>query len=90
MDFPPRPRPLWPAGSPASSPSPGPTFFLGAGLRRCRSPLELLSRYSQGALGLALFVFAEKLVPARGLRGRAGGVALILWGGVTLLMTIIA
>jgi hypothetical protein len=33
---------------------------------------------------LALFVLAEKAVPAGGLLGRAGGVALILWGGVTL------
>ena len=39
---------------------------------------------------LALFVLAEKVVPAGGLLGRTGGVALILWGGVTLLMTIIA
>jgi predicted metal-binding membrane protein len=39
---------------------------------------------------LALFVLAEKVVPAGGLLGRAGGVALILWGGVMLLMTIIA
>jgi predicted metal-binding membrane protein len=39
---------------------------------------------------LALFVLAEKVVPAGGLLGRAGGGALILWGGVTLLMTIIA
>ena len=39
---------------------------------------------------LALFVLAEKVVPAGGLLGRAGGVALIVWGGVVLLMTIIA
>jgi predicted metal-binding membrane protein len=37
---------------------------------------------------LALFVLAEKVVPAGGLLGRAGGVALILWGGVTLLTVI--
>jgi predicted metal-binding membrane protein len=39
---------------------------------------------------LALFVLAEKVVPAGGLLGQAGGVALILWGGVTLLMSVIA
>jgi len=39
---------------------------------------------------LALFVLAEKIVPAGGLLGRASGVALILWGGVMLLMTVIA
>src|SRR6266404_217850 len=39
---------------------------------------------------LALCVLAEKVVPAGGLLGQAGGVALILWGGVTLLMTVIA
>jgi predicted metal-binding membrane protein len=37
---------------------------------------------------LALFVLAEKVVPAGGLLGRAGGVVLILWGGVTLLTVI--
>src|SRR5438105_1953924 len=37
---------------------------------------------------LALFVLAEKVVPSGGLLGRAGGVALILWGGVTLLTVI--
>jgi len=37
---------------------------------------------------LALFVLAEKVVPAGGLIGQAGGVALILWGGVTLLTVI--
>ena len=39
---------------------------------------------------LALCALAEKVVPAGGLLGQAGGVALILWGGVTLLMTVIA
>ena len=39
---------------------------------------------------LALCVLAEKVVPAGSLLGQAGGVALILWGDVTLLMTIIA
>jgi predicted metal-binding membrane protein len=37
---------------------------------------------------LALFVLAEKVVPAGRLLGHAGGVALILWGGVTLLTVI--
>lgn len=38
---------------------------------------------------LALFVLAEKVVPAGGLLGQAGGVLLFLWGVATLL-TIIA
>ena len=37
---------------------------------------------------LALCVLAEKVVPAGSLLGQAGGVALILWGGVTLLTVI--
>ena len=94
-------------------------------LRRCRSPIEFLSRYWQGgALGafrmglrhglfclgccwammallfvgglmnvlwiatLALFVLAEKMIPAGSMLGRTGGIALILWGDVTLLTAI--
>ena len=38
--------------------------------------------------GLALFVLVEKLLPAGGLLGRAGGIALLLWGGATLLFVI--
>jgi len=37
---------------------------------------------------LALFVLAEKVVPAGRLLGRAGGVALILWGGAMLLAVV--
>ena len=37
---------------------------------------------------LALCVLAEKVVPAGSLLGQAGGVALILWGGVTSLTVI--
>jgi predicted metal-binding membrane protein len=37
---------------------------------------------------LALCVLAEKVVPAGSLLGQTGGVALILWGGVTLLTVI--
>jgi predicted metal-binding membrane protein len=37
---------------------------------------------------LALFVLAEKLVPAGGMIGQVGGVALILWGGATFLIVI--
>lgn len=37
---------------------------------------------------LALFVWAEKMIPAGRVLGRAGGVCLILWGGATLLTVI--